>query len=237
MENITNQMRLELRKALPNEACKQHPTKKHLTTINPSFVIERLNDVFGVGIWQLRNEVIISDIKEGQIVVKVSIDIPKYGVHLEQFGGNDNGGEETSKGERNKGFDLGDAFKGACTDGLTKIASYLEIGLSIFQGKGNQNLTLNLSKTEIEAQEKAKKEAEIETYYNKVEAFCKNEAPKDYVNAYYTAIHNKYISKAPKLKDDKRFNDLVEKHKPEIKEPSNEFEDALNSSKKIVVGG
>jgi hypothetical protein len=30
--------------------------------------------------------------------------------------------------------------------------------------------------------------------------------------------------------------DLVEKHKPEIKEPSNKFEDALNSSKKIVVG-
>lgn len=89
---------------------------------------------------------------------------------------------------------------------------------------------------EIEAQEKAKKEAEIEAYYSKVKQFCINEAPKDSVNAYYTAIHNKYISKASKLKDDKRFNDLVEKHKPETKEPSNEFEDALNSSKKIVVG-
>lgn len=87
---------------------------------------------------------------------------------------------------------------------------------------------------EIEAQEKAKKEAEIKAYYNKVEQFCINEAPKDSINAYYTAIHNKYIAKAPKLQDDKRFNDLVAKYKPEIKEASNEMQEALNNSKKIA---
>jgi hypothetical protein len=119
--------------------------------------------------------------------------------------------------------------------GLTKLIGMATgIGLYIYAG---EDLPPNEpTKAELEAQEKANKEAEIEAYYSKVESYCRNEAPKDYVNAYYTAIHNKYISKAPKLKDDKRFNDLVEKHKPEIKEPSNKFEDALNSSKKIVVG-
>ena len=219
-KEITKEQRELLNKALPNEACKKHPSKSFLTSINPIYVIERLNDVFGVGVWQTRTELIEN--KNSMVVVKVTLNIPAYNIHIEQFGGNDNGGEDK------KGFDLGDAYKGAVTDGLTKIASYLEIGISIYKNHGNQDNKSNL--TEL----KEKKEAEIEAYYNKVEAYCRNEAPKDSTNAYYTAIHNKYISKASKLKDDKRFNDLVEKYKPETKEPSNEFEDALNNSKKIA---
>jgi len=44
-------------------------------------------------------------------------------IYIENFGGNDNA-------------DLGDAYKGACTDALTKIGSYLEIGMDVFKGKG-----------------------------------------------------------------------------------------------------
>ena len=53
---------------------------------------------------------------------------PEYGIYFECYGGNDNGGENS------KNFDLGDAYKGATTDALTKIGSYLEIGIDVFKG-------------------------------------------------------------------------------------------------------
>lgn len=53
------------------------------------------------------------------VVVKVTLEIPEYGVYYESFGGNDNGGEGS------KNFDLGDAYKGATTDAITKIASFM----------------------------------------------------------------------------------------------------------------
>ena len=36
---------------LPKEALKQHPSKRFLTTINPIYVVERLNLAFGIGGW------------------------------------------------------------------------------------------------------------------------------------------------------------------------------------------
>jgi hypothetical protein len=145
MENlkVTNEMRIKLRSPLPSWALKNHPTKKDMTAINPMSVIERLNDVFGLGSWQLNTDVIIKDIKEGQIVVKTTLSIPSYGIHLEQYGGNASTGIDKETLIVKGGFDLGDAFKGASTDALTKICSYLEIGLSIYQGKGNIELELN----------------------------------------------------------------------------------------------
>ena len=38
-----------LMKPLPAEALKSHPTKTFLTVINPIYVIERLNEAFGLG--------------------------------------------------------------------------------------------------------------------------------------------------------------------------------------------
>ena len=43
---------------------------------------------------------------------------------IEQFGGSSND-------------DMGDALKGGSTDALTKCASYLGIGASIYKGQGN----------------------------------------------------------------------------------------------------
>jgi hypothetical protein len=126
-KNITADMRLKLREPLPKEAVKQHPTKTYLSSIKAIFVTERLNDVFGVGGWQTRVEHIITT-EKSMVVVKVIFTIPEYSVYYECFGGNDNGGEGS------KNFDLGDAFKGAVTDALTKIGSYLEIGIDIYKG-------------------------------------------------------------------------------------------------------
>ncbi|HMV03831.1 MAG TPA: Rad52/Rad22 family DNA repair protein, partial [Chitinophagales bacterium] len=120
-------MREALRMPLPKEAVKQHPTKTFLSSIKAIYVTERLNDVFGVGSWHLRvNHVTTTD--KSMVVVKVEFSIPEYGIYFECYGGNDNGGENS------KNFDLGDAYKGATTDALTKIGSYLEIGIDVFKG-------------------------------------------------------------------------------------------------------
>lgn len=108
-----------LRAALPDEAIKQHPTKNYLHTVNPIYVVERLNDVFGVGGWTIHHEIIE---REKMVVVKAVFEAAEYGVRLEQFGGNDNP-------------DRGDAFKGACTDALTKIGSYMGIGADVWKDK------------------------------------------------------------------------------------------------------
>lgn len=121
----------QLRKPLPSEAVKQHPTKTFLSTIKAIYVVERLNEVFGIGRWHLKSEII--DNKTAMIVVRSVLTVPEYGIELESFGGNDNGGENS------KGHDLGDAYKGATTDALTKICSYLEIGMDVFKGKQGSN--------------------------------------------------------------------------------------------------
>jgi hypothetical protein len=125
---ITIEMRNALRKPLPDEAIKPHPTKTFLSSIKAIYVTERLNDVFGVGKWQTKVDHITTT-EKSMVVVKLYFSIPEYGVYYECFGGNDNGGENS------KNFDLGDAYKGATTDAITKVGSYLEIGIDVFKGK------------------------------------------------------------------------------------------------------
>lgn len=127
MQELSKEQIDLLRSPLPNEAISQHPTKPYLSSIKAIYVVERLNAVFGIGKWKVSNEIIST--ANSMIVVKATFKVEDYGIELEQFGGNDNGGEES------KNFDLGDAYKGACTDALTKIASYLEIGIDVFKGK------------------------------------------------------------------------------------------------------
>lgn len=126
-KRITQEMYEALKKPLPAEAVKQHPTKTFLSSIKAIYVTERLNDVFGCGSWQLKTEHLTTTDKS-MVVVKVTFEIPEYGVYYESFGGNDNGGENS------KNFDLGDAYKGATTDAITKIGSYLGIAIDVFKG-------------------------------------------------------------------------------------------------------
>jgi hypothetical protein len=122
------QLKAELYAPLPAEAIKQHPTKTFLSTIKPIYITDRLNEVFGIGKWQTKTEnVLVND--NGTVVNKTTLIIEEYGIYYECFGGNDNGGSGS------KGFDLGDAFKGATTDALNKIASYLGIGIDVYRGK------------------------------------------------------------------------------------------------------
>ena len=122
------QLKAELYAPLPAEAIKQHPTKTFLSTIKPIYITDRMNEVFGIGQWQTKTEnVLVND--NGTVVNKTTLIIKEYDIYYECFGGNDNGGAGS------KGFDLGDAFKGATTDALNKIASYLGIGIDVYRGK------------------------------------------------------------------------------------------------------
>ena len=143
VKKITVEMYNQLKKALPDKAVTKHPTKTYLSSIKAIYVTERLNDVFGCGSWQIRAEK-VSESDKGFVVVKTILTIPEYGVYYESFGGNDNGGENS------KNFDLGDAYKGATTDGITKIGSYLGIGMSVFQGNGNANAAITLPAVDIQ---------------------------------------------------------------------------------------
>jgi len=120
MEKITDAMRNKLREPLPSEAVSQHPTKTYLSSIKSIYVAERINDVFGVGSWMLKSEVI--ERIEKFVVVKAFLEISEYGFYGEAYGGNDN-------------IDIGDAYKGATTDAFTKIAAQqLEVGIDVFKG-------------------------------------------------------------------------------------------------------
>ncbi len=128
LKKVTQEMRALLDAPLPAEAVSQHPTKSFLSSIKSIYVTERLNDVFGVGAWRIASEVVDKG-ESGMIVVKVTFTVPEYGIAYECYGGNNNGGEGS------KNFDLGDAYKGAVTDALTKIGSWIGIGAKVFKGQ------------------------------------------------------------------------------------------------------
>lgn len=119
MQTITNEIKAILNRPLPAEAVTPHPSKTYLSSIKSIYVTERLNEAFGIGAWQIATEFI--ERKEKMVVVKTTLTIPVYGIHYESFGGNDNA-------------DLGDAYKGASTDAITKICSWLGIGADVFKG-------------------------------------------------------------------------------------------------------
>src|SRR3990172_1153432 len=119
---LTTELVEKLKAPLPAEAISQHPTRQYLSTIKAIYVIERLNEVFGLGGWFINNEIVE---QTENIVVKSTFHCLEYGIIIPDiFGGNDNA-------------DRGDAYKGACTDALTKIGSYLYIGMDVFKGLSN----------------------------------------------------------------------------------------------------
>lgn len=128
LRKITAEQQQLIDAPLPPEAISPHPTKTYLSTIKAIYVTERLNKVFGVGAWRVRSEQIARENK--MVVVKVTFEIPEYGIYYECYGGNDNA-------------DLGDAHKGAVTDALTKIGSWIGIGAYVFKGLAGKQAAKN----------------------------------------------------------------------------------------------
>src|ERR1700722_12542257 len=115
---LPEELKTKLKEPLPAGAVSANPQKPGLSAIRVIYVVERLNDVFGLNGWRVDNAVVETG---RMVVVRATLAIPKYGIAIEQFGGNDNP-------------DRGDAYKGACTDALSKCASYLGIGMDVYKG-------------------------------------------------------------------------------------------------------
>jgi len=120
MQHNNKKLTDTLMRPLPKEALKKHPSRSYLTTINPIYVTDRLNEAFGVGGWHFTPEVVEDDTNPKMIIVRGTLTAEKHNIKVIQFGGNDND-------------DRGDAYKGASTDALTKCASYLGVGAEVWR--------------------------------------------------------------------------------------------------------
>lgn len=159
---------------LPPEAVTPHPTKNYLSSIKSIYVTERLNEVFGVGSWKV--EVDKVDQSNKMVVVKVRLTIPAYGIDYECYGGNDNA-------------DLGDAYKGATTDALTKIASWIGIGKEVFKGEAGKALQRTTPKKEKKTLtiDKLMDEAFLKTLVGWIHSHTKGVDIETFVHNYYNA--------------------------------------------------
>ena len=154
---LPDDLKVKLKEPLPREAVSPNPQKPGLSVIKVIYVVERLNEVFGLNGWQVDNEVVETG---RMVVVRATLAIPRYAIAIEQFGGNDNP-------------DRGDAYKGACTDALSKCASYLGIGMDVYKGlyenpgAGRQNGASPATRTpapkETSAQNSARSSGEAPT--------------------------------------------------------------------------
>lgn len=115
------ELRAKLRKPLPDAAIKPHPTKNFLSVVNTAYVVERLNDCFGESGWRATYPIIENAQTSKMIVVRCEFSAPAFDIYREAFGGNDNP-------------DRGDAYKGACSDALGKVASQLGIASDVYKG-------------------------------------------------------------------------------------------------------
>lgn len=108
----------QLKKPLPPEAITANPTKPGLSSVKVIYIVERLNEVFGLNGWEDDYEIVETG---PMVVVRGCLRIPWFGITRQQYGGNNNP-------------DRGDAYKGACTDALSKCASQLGIAIDVYKG-------------------------------------------------------------------------------------------------------
>lgn len=140
MKRLKKENRAKLSKPMPKAALQKHPTKSFLTTIKSAYIMERLNDVFGILGWDIEHSVEdIIQLQDGRkyIVMKGRIHIKEADLYTPyQYGGHFLEGRNTEPA---------DGYKSAVTDCLSKCASFLEIGIQIFKGNVNDQ-TFNESK-------------------------------------------------------------------------------------------
>lgn len=145
---IPLEMRQRLEAALPQGAVTIGGAGRGLSSIRPIFVTERLNDVFGMGGWQYRvtNSVVYNGKETGQcakqqknMVLEDQVNhVVVFGeliVYAHAFGSDDADLVFPSMGGSTNA-DIGDMFKGALSDGLTKAAAtYLGIGSYVYKNQ------------------------------------------------------------------------------------------------------
>ncbi len=134
MKELSPEQLAKIAEPLPPEAITPHPRIAGLSAIKGIFVSERLNQVFGVGAWVVKTDLsseITSAITvtnagreriEYTAIAKTIFTVPAHEIYYECIASSTNG-------------DPGDAAKGATTDAITKIASWIGIGMDVYKGK------------------------------------------------------------------------------------------------------
>lgn len=132
IKKINKKIREKLRQAFPKEALKKIEHNNH-TSIKSPYVLERLNDCFGIGNWSFSHKIV--ETTEREVTALGTLTIPEYGISITQYGGM-KGNSTTTRG---------DVYKGAVTNALSKCCSYLEIGLDVYKGIQTHNSNNNVS--------------------------------------------------------------------------------------------
>ena len=123
---ISQEIRDKLRKPIASDGIRAHENKPYLTSIKSIYITERLNDVFGIGRWTVIHKVVKDE--DGYILMKGRLVLLDYDCRVPwQFGGHRTEGT---------GTEPADGYKSAVTDIISKSASYLEIGIDVFKGRG-----------------------------------------------------------------------------------------------------
>ena len=78
---LPEDLKTKLKEPLPAAAVSPNPQKLGLSAIKVIYVVERLNDVFGLNGWHMDNEVVETG---RMVVVRAALAIPKYGIAIEQ---------------------------------------------------------------------------------------------------------------------------------------------------------
>jgi len=112
----------KLSEPFPQEALTEDSSRGFpLTSIKPQYIIERLNKVLGVMNWTFGGEY---EEKDNGVIFKGALVITVNGKQNRQF----------APGFAPNKKNLGDTFKGAHTDSLSKCASKYGIGNEVFKG-------------------------------------------------------------------------------------------------------
>jgi len=134
MKPLSSEQLAKIAEPLPPEAIAAHPRMAGLSTIKGIFVTERLNQVFGVGAWVVKTDLsapittVHTTTNAGRerieytAVAKTIFTVPAHDIYYECIASSTNS-------------DPGDAAKGATTDAITKIASWIGIGIDVYKGK------------------------------------------------------------------------------------------------------
>ena len=134
MKPLSPEQLAKIAEPLPPEAIAAHPRMAGLSTIKGIFVTERLNQVFGVGAWVVKTDLsspittVHTTTNAGRerieytAVAKTIFTVSAHDIYYECIASSTNS-------------DPGDAAKGATTDAITKIASWIGIGIDVYKGK------------------------------------------------------------------------------------------------------
>ena len=149
---ITPTMTKALTAEFPPEAYKKVTQRGGYMTLQAGYITERLNEVFGVGRWKLEHET--NSYPETKTNAEGATMVTMHVVTKGHFESLDYDTDTTTQyGSSKLDNPIGDSFKKSVTDCLSKVASQLGVGNSLFKGLIEEN---GKSKAENKADKKEK---------------------------------------------------------------------------------